>query len=47
MEIDDKSVQLERSYFLDINFIKVFRKGMEINIFLKDGMSMNIQIYVF
>ena len=39
METDDKSIQSERNYFLDTNSIKVPRKGMEINTFLKDGMS--------
>lgn len=39
METDDRSLQSDKKYFLDTNAIKVPRKGMEINTFLKDGMS--------
>lgn len=45
METDDKTAQPERSFFLDTNSIKVPRKGMEINTFLKDGMIDNWEVF--
>ncbi|GAB1602844.1 actin-like protein 6B [Argonauta hians] len=35
----------ERKYYIDTNYIKVPRKGMEVNTFLKDGMIENWDIY--
>ncbi|KAL3841942.1 hypothetical protein ACJMK2_020019 [Sinanodonta woodiana] len=46
MELDDPSNQkLEHKYYIDTNSIKVPRKGMEIQNFLKDGIIENWDVF--
>ena len=40
METDEIKKDTSRKYFIDTNTLRVPRKGMEVQSFLKDGMSM-------